>query len=66
MTKTEYLTSQLEKALRRSSKGKMPKSDREFLAKRTIGRLDVTNNFQMHKSIEGYAQMLVEKYFNKI
>ena len=66
LTKKEYLTKQLEKELRRSSKGKMPKSVRISLARRTIDRLDFTNSFQMHKSIQGYADILANNYMKSI
>lgn len=62
LTKKEYMTRELEKELKSVSKGKMPKETRKFLAKRTIDRLDLNNTFQMHKSIRGYAMMLVENY----
>lgn len=62
MTKKEYLTKQLEKELRRSSKGTMPKEVRTSLAKRTIERMDFNNPYQMHKSIQGYADILVNNY----
>ena len=66
LTKREYLKRQLEKELRRSSKGAMPKEVRVSLASRTIERLDFTNSYQMHKSIRGYADILVQNYFEKI
>lgn len=65
MTKTEYLTKELEKELGRSSKGKMPKPIRRMLAVRTVQRLDRNNDYQMHKSIAGYADILVSNYFAK-
>lgn len=65
LTKKEYLRRQLEKELRRSSKGAMPKSVRVSLAARTIERLDLSNSYQMHKSIRGYADILVHNYFEK-
>ena len=46
MTKTEYLTKELEKELGRSSKGKMPKPIRRMLAVRTVQRLDRNNDYQ--------------------
>ena len=63
LTKTEFLERELERALRKSSHGKMPKATRLSLAKRTIGRMDFTNPYQMHKSIAGYADILAQKYF---
>lgn len=65
MTKKEYLKRQLEKELRRSSKGAMPKAVRVSLASRTVERLDFTNSYQMHKSMRGYADILVNDYFEK-
>jgi len=62
LTTREYLTRQLEKELRKSSKGTMPKDVRKRLAIRTINRLDFKNSFQMHKSIRGYADILVANY----
>lgn len=62
LTKKEYLERKLEKALRKSSHGKMPKTIRIFLAKRTISRMDFTNPYQMHKSIESYADILVNNF----
>lgn len=66
LTKKEYLKRQLEKELRRSSKGAMPKAIRVSLAARTIERLDFSNSYQMHKSIRGYADILVHNYFKDI
>lgn len=63
MTKNEYLRIQLERALKRSSKGRMPKKARKALALRTIQRLDMNNTYQMHKSLEGYADILTANYF---
>ncbi|MCR4717246.1 MAG: hypothetical protein K5656_08700 [Lachnospiraceae bacterium] len=64
LTKTEYLERELERALRKSFHGKMPKEIRRYLAKRTIGRMDFSNVYQMHKSIEGYADLLTQQYFS--
>lgn len=66
MTKKEYLIKKLEKELRRSSKGKMPRNVRSSLAKRTIERLDFSNTYQMHKSIQGYADLLVNNWRQNI
>lgn len=63
--KRKYIANKLEKCLRKTSYGCIPKRDRIFLAKRTANRLDFSNSFQMHKSIEGYADMLAESYFSK-
>lgn len=65
LTKKEYLKRQLEKELRRASKGAMPKSIRVSLAARTVERLDFSNSYQMHKSMRGYADILVYNYFEK-
>ncbi len=65
LTKNEYLERKLEKALRRSSHGKIPKTERITLAKRTIGRMDLTNPYQMHKSLQGYADILAHNYLAK-
>lgn len=62
LTKTEYLTRELEKEIRRASKGKIPKQTRRALAERLIGRLDFSDSFQMHKSLRGYADILVDNY----
>ena len=66
LTKTEYLEKSLEKALRKSSRGKMPKATRISLAKRTIRRIDLNNPYQTHKSIEGYADILTQNYLAKV
>ena len=65
LTKTEYFERSLEKALRKSSRGKIPKATRISLAKRTVSRMDFNNPYQMHKSIEGYADILVQNYLAK-
>ena len=64
MTKKEYLTRQLMRELKRSSKGHMSKIERKSLAERTISRLDFNNSYQMHKSMSAYADMLVERINN--
>lgn len=61
MTNKEYLSKQLTKELKRSSKGTIPKAERKELAEKTVSRLDLTNTFQMHKSMSAYADMLVER-----
>ena len=65
VTKKEYLINMLEKELKRASKGTMPKSVRVAFAKRTIERMDLTNPYQTHKSIQGYADILFNNYKKK-
>lgn len=66
LTKEEYLEKLFYRELRRVSKGKMPKEHCRYLAKRTVARLDFTNSYQMHKSIQGYADLLYVNYQKKI
>lgn len=61
----ERMELNLRKALKRASKGKMPQKEREFLAKRTVERLDLDNPFQMQRSLESYADALVYDFFRK-
>lgn len=56
----------LAKEIRRSSKGRIPKAEILELARRTVSRMDFRNSYQMHKSIRGYADILVDNYFAKI
>ncbi len=65
LTKREYLTKELEKEIRRASRGKIPKNIRISLAERTIGKMDFNNPYQMHKSLGSYAEILVHNFFAK-
>jgi len=58
-SKREYLVKELEKELKKASDGKMKRAERKDLAIRTIGRMNFDDSFQMHKSLKGYAKMLV-------
>ena len=66
MTKQEYLEKLLYRELRKVSKRKMPKEHCRYLAKRTVSRLDFNNSYQMHKSIQGYADLLYMNYQKKV
>lgn len=61
MTKKEDLIIQLEKEIKRSSMGTIPKEERLRLAAQAIDRLDFDNSFQMHKSLSAYADLIVEQ-----
>lgn len=56
---------ELEKELRKASKGKMPKDIRASLAEKTVAKLDFNNSFQMHRSLKSYAGDLVYDFFLK-
>ena len=58
----QYVLYRLERCLRKSSNGSMPKQKRKELAIRTVNRMDFNNSLQMHKSIEGYADILVANW----
>lgn len=62
MTKQEYATLKLAKEIRRSSKGQITKDKRYILAKYVISRIDFSNPYQTHKSLRGYADIIVDKY----
>ena len=64
MTRKQYATRELEKALWRRSHGKIPKKKRKELAARTIKRIDFNNPLQAHKSFDGYADLLIEQFNN--
>lgn len=61
----EYTRRELTKEIRKESKGRIPADVREELAKRTVDRMDFSNSYQMHKSLRGYAEILVQNYFAK-
>lgn len=61
----EYTQRKLAKEIRKESKGRIPADIREELAKRTVARMDFSNPIQMHKSLRGYAEILVQNYFAK-
>lgn len=61
----EYTQRELAKEIRKESKGRIPADVREHLAKRTVDRMDFSNSYQMHKSLRGYAEILVQNYFAK-
>ena len=65
MTKEQFMAYQLEKAIKKSSKGMIPKNIRTDLARRTVDKLDFSNPYQMHKSPQGYADIIVENYFRR-
>ena len=61
----EYTQRELAKEIRKESKGRIPVDVREELARRTVARIDFSNSIQMHKSLRGYAEILVQNYFAK-
>ena len=61
----EYTQRELAKEIRKESKGHIPADVREHLAKRTVARMDFSNSYQMHKSLRGYAEILVQNYYAK-
>ena len=61
----EYTRRELAKEIRKESKGRIPADVREDLARRTVERMDFSNPIQMHKSLRGYAEILVQNYFAK-
>lgn len=61
LSSKELLYKQLIKAMKRSAKGRISSDRVEELVERAIERLDFDNHYQMHKSIQGYADMLIEK-----
>lgn len=61
----EYTRRELTKEIRKESKERIPADVREELAKRTVDRMDFSNSYQMHKSLRGYAEILVQNYFAK-
>lgn len=65
MTTRQLLTKDLEKELRKASKGRMPKEEREILAKRTVEKLDFNNPYQMQRSLKSYAEDIVFEFFYK-
>ena len=61
----EYTRRELAKEIRKESKGRIPADVREELARRTVERMNFSNPIQMHKSLRGYAEILVQNYFAK-
>lgn len=60
----EYTLHELKKELRKLSRGRIPADVIESLAQRTVESLDFNNSYQMHKSIRGYAEILVQNYLS--
>lgn len=55
----------LEKALKKASKNKMPLSVRHDLAVRIVSRLNFDDPFQMQCSLQSYAEALSLNYFKE-
>lgn len=62
----ERMVKDLEKALKKSSRHKMPAEVRHELAVRTVSRLNFDNPFQMQCSLESYADSLTMDYNRKL
>lgn len=50
-------------AMKRNRFGTIPEAEILRMAKDTVKNLDFNNSYQMHKSPEGYADMLALDYF---
>lgn len=64
-TQSEYMQRELAKEIQKVSKGRIPADEREYLAKRTVERMDFSDSIQMHKGLRGYADILVQQYFQE-
>lgn len=62
--KERYYTS-LVKALFWRSHGKLPKTTRETLARAFVDSLDFSDSKAMHKSMGGYADMILDNYHHR-
>ena len=65
-TQSEYMQRELAKEIHKVSKGRIPADEREYLAKRTVERMDYSDSIQMHKGLRGYAEILVQQYFQNV
>lgn len=63
--KTEYYYNSLVRNLFWRSHGKITKSTRERLAKTFIDSFDFEDSKATHKSIGGYADMILDNYYHR-
>ena len=65
ISKTERYYSLLVKDLFWRSHGKLSKRTREKLAKEFVDSLDFNDSLAMHKSIGGYADMILDAFYHR-
>lgn len=64
-TTEQRMVMDLEKALKKVSKNKIPLNIRHDLAVKTVSRLNFDNRFQMQCSLQSYAEALSLNYFKE-
>ena len=65
LTNTEYFYHSLVKALFWRSHGRLSKPTREYLAKKFVDTVDFNDPKAMHKSMEGYADIILDNFYHR-